>query len=330
MGRERDLRQRRGGRPTTARPRGRRRLAPSCHHAWARRVPSRADDQEPRASTPRVRVSSPVTREFCLPGDELPAVVAANPTLPRLSSGGARSQSGHNRDQVVTFSFVEPPDGDGPPGDRVGLERPLRNGCGNEIDRAPTGCQGGEQELPSLLLWCSPSACRRGSGSVAPPVGAVQRQELLRRTSSSTPNACWPTELRTSRTRVQVETSAFGARTNPSPPAFRAAQSKCQKLLPRDGGLPRSGQPPSAQGGSDAEDRSVHASARHLRLPRLEHIAPVPLPRPEHIAPVPSHRRRPRDQRSRRCDPGIPELGRSAVAAFTRPAAACGLALTNQ
>jgi hypothetical protein len=38
-----------------------------------------------------------------------------------------------------------------------------------------------------------------------------------------------------------------GAGMNPSSPAFKAAQAKCQKLMPGGGGPPSSGSPPSAQ-----------------------------------------------------------------------------------
>ncbi len=138
------------------------------------------------------------------------------------------------------------------------------------------------------------------------PVQARPRRAPSARMRSPTPSACAPTACPTSQTRTPAgaSSSTRALEINPSSPAFKAAQAKCQQLLPRR--RPRLGAAPlPADAGEDAEDRAVHAPARRLRLPRPSDLGPV--------QPVRLRRQR-RDQRYRRSDPRLPEHDRPAVA----------------
>ena len=108
-----------------------------------------------------------------------------------------------------------------------------------------------------------------------------------------------------------------GAGTNPSSPAFRTAQAKCQKLLP-GGGLPGSGSPPSAQ-----------TLARMLKVSQcIRQHGVSGFPDPTTSAPSKSGGA-----------PGVVADREGAIfaipatimqsQAFTRAAAACGFQLTN-
>jgi hypothetical protein len=84
--------------------------------------------------------------------------------------------------------------------------------------------------------------------------------------------------------------------TDPSSPAFRAAQAKCQKLLPGGGpAVPASTTHPSPEAMAGLL-KVAHAPARRLRLSRPHHDTPVQVQLP--------HRRGERSRRSDRCLPG--------------------------
>ena len=87
-----------------------------------------------------------------------------------------------------------------------------------------------------------------------------------RQPDSRSPSACAPTACPTSQTQTPAEDSCFHASAgiNPSSPAFKAAQAKCEKLLP-GGGPPGPGSAthPSAQTLAKLrQDRAMHAPAR--------------------------------------------------------------------
>ena len=136
--------------------------------------------------------------------------------------------------------------------------------------------------------------------------GRAQARARQKPQRSRSPAACAPTGCPTSPTRSPAGASVFhtGAGVDPSSPAFKAAQAKCEKFLPPG---PGSGPPPSAQ-----------TLAHYLKVAQCMRRHGVP-DFPDPRTRVPSNPRAAlggarRDQRYRRGDPRVPGHDQSAVA----------------